>query len=59
MLVLHRRATSSRATRAERGATAIEYALLVALIAGVIIGVIIVLGGKVFGLYDVANAPNW
>ncbi|HWJ83386.1 MAG TPA: Flp family type IVb pilin [Nocardioides sp.] len=46
-------------TRTDRGASAIEYALLVALIAGVIIGVVIVLGGKVFGLYDLANNSGW
>lgn len=43
----------------ERGATAVEYALLAALIAGVIIGIVTVLGGNVFGLYDVANDTHW
>ncbi len=35
----------------ERGATAVEYGLLVALIAGVIIGTLILLSDPVSGLY--------
>ena len=35
----------------ERGATAVEYGLLVALIAGVIIVMVATLGGNVFGLF--------
>ena len=38
--------------RSERGATAVEYALMVALIAGVIIAIVTVLGTKVIPLYD-------
>lgn len=33
--------------RDERGATAVEYGLLVALIAAVIVGVVLILGGEV------------
>jgi len=36
----------------EEGATAIEYGLLAALIAGVIIGTVTTLGPKVLGLYN-------
>lgn len=35
----------------ERGATAVEYGLLVALIAGAIIGTLLLLGDPVMGLY--------
>lgn len=44
---------------AERGATAVEYALLIALIAGVIVGVVFTLGGNVLGLFDIANDSRW
>jgi Flp pilus assembly pilin Flp len=45
--------TLSTATeRTTRGATAVEYALIVALIAGVIIAVVGVLGTKTEGLYN-------
>lgn len=37
--------------RDEAGATAVEYGLLVALIAGVIIGTVLLLGDPVMGLY--------
>lgn len=37
----------------ERGATAVEYALLVALIAAVIIAIVTTLGTKVIPLYDI------
>jgi pilus assembly protein Flp/PilA len=37
--------------RDDSGATAVEYGLLVALIAGVIIGTVILLGDPVMGLY--------
>lgn len=37
--------------RDEEGATAVEYGLLVALIAGVIIGTVLLLGDPVMGLY--------
>jgi pilus assembly protein Flp/PilA len=42
--------------RADRGATAVEYGLMVALIAVVIIGAVVLLGGKLSGLFgDVAS----
>lgn len=37
----------NRLTGEEKGATAVEYGLLVALIAAVIIGVVVVLGGQI------------
>ncbi|UUW87546.1 Flp family type IVb pilin [Pimelobacter simplex] len=41
----------------ERGATAVEYGLLVALIAAVIIGAVVILGGKLKGAFtDVNNS---
>jgi pilus assembly protein Flp/PilA len=42
--------------RTERGATAVEYGLLVALIAAVIVGVVATLGGKVKGGFDTVNS---
>jgi pilus assembly protein Flp/PilA len=36
-----------KAMRSERGATAVEYGLLVALIAAIIVGIVGTLGGKV------------
>jgi pilus assembly protein Flp/PilA len=36
----------------ERGATAVEYGLMVGLIAVVIIGVVMTLGGQLGGLFD-------
>ena len=42
--------------REERGATAVEYGLLVALIAAVIILVVGVLGSKVSNAFESANA---
>ena len=41
-----------RATDRERGATAVEYGLMVALIAAVIITTVGILGGKLNGLFD-------
>ena len=41
--------------RTERGATAVEYGLMVALIAGVIIGTVILLSDPVTGLYGRVN----
>lgn len=38
--------------RSERGATAVEYGLMVGLIAVVIIGTVIALGGKLNGLFS-------
>ncbi len=42
----------------ERGASAVEYGLLVALIAAVIIAVVTILGGNVNSLYD-STATNY
>ena len=39
-------------TRTERGATAVEYGLLIVGIAAVVVIVIVALGGNVFGLFD-------
>lgn len=39
----------------ERGATAVEYGLMVALIGGVIIATVAALGGPVMGLYERVN----
>ena len=41
--------------KSERGATAVEYGLLVALIAAVIVTVVFTLGGKVKGGFDTVN----
>lgn len=43
-----------RTKRTERGATAVEYGLLVAMIAGVIITIVTVLGTEVFTLYSLS-----
>lgn len=40
------------ASRNERGATAVEYGMLVALIAAVIVGVVTLLGGSVQGAFQ-------
>jgi len=42
--------------RTERGATAVEYGLLVALIAAVIVGVVVTLGGKVLTGFTTVNS---
>jgi pilus assembly protein Flp/PilA len=39
----------------EQGATAVEYGLMVALIAAVIVGVVATLGGKVAGAFSTVN----
>lgn len=39
-------------TRDDRGATAVEYGLIVALIAAVIVGVVLVLGRQVSDAFD-------
>jgi pilus assembly protein Flp/PilA len=44
--------TVSRLLREERGATAIEYALIASLIAVAIVGAVIALGGSVSGLFN-------
>jgi pilus assembly protein Flp/PilA len=41
--------------RRERGATAVEYALMASLIALVIIGAVIVLGQSVFAIFEDAS----
>lgn len=45
----------AKARRSEIGATAVEYGLLIALIAAVIVGAVAALGGPVMGLYERAN----
>ncbi|MCX8032572.1 MAG: Flp family type IVb pilin [Thermoleophilia bacterium] len=42
-----------------KGATSVEYALIVALIAMVIIGAVAVLGGHVLGLFEKAVTAPW
>ena len=41
--------------REEEGATAIEYGMMVALIAAVIVGTVTILGGKVDGAFTAIN----
>jgi Flp pilus assembly pilin Flp len=41
------------------GATAVEYALIVGAIAGLIALVVYVLGAKTNNLYNSVNSPNW
>ncbi|MEI6362401.1 MAG: Flp family type IVb pilin [Actinomycetes bacterium] len=41
--------------RSEEGATAVEYGLLIALIAAVIIGTVVVLGGRINGAFQSVN----
>ena len=43
------------ARTSERGATAVEYGLLVALIAAVIVAVVATLGGKINGAFNTVN----
>ena len=38
--------------QSEKGATAVEYSLIVALIAGVIIGTVTIVGGQVLELWE-------
>jgi pilus assembly protein Flp/PilA len=42
--------------KSERGATAVEYGLMVAAIAAVIVTVVVALGGKVNGAFTKVNA---
>jgi pilus assembly protein Flp/PilA len=44
-----------RFTREENGATAVEYGLLVALIAAVIVAVVVLLGGKINAAFTAVN----
>ena len=41
----------------ERGATAVEYAIMASLIAGVIIATVTILGTQVAGLFSTVNIP--
>ena len=41
-----------RALANERGATAVEYALIASLIAAVVAGIVTVMGGEVLGLFQ-------
>ena len=50
-------ATRARAVEREDGATAVEYGLMVALIAGVIITAVIFTGGRVVEMYN--SATGW
>lgn len=45
----------NRLTREDRGATAVEYGLMVGLIAVVIIAAVILLGNNLDGLFDQVN----
>jgi len=51
--------TTIQQHRTERGASGVEYGLLIALIAAVIIGGVILLGQDVLDLFGIANDPNW
>ncbi|MEA3502346.1 MAG: Flp family type IVb pilin [Actinomycetota bacterium] len=46
----------SRLVRDEKGATAVEYGLLVALIAAVIIAAVVILGGKINTAFGSINS---
>lgn len=52
-----KRIWTPRRLRSETGATAVEYGLLLALVAGVIIGTVIAFGGDIAGLY--ASVPSF
>ncbi len=54
MLQVFARLQTRLATR-DRGATAVEYGLMVALIAAVIVGTVVILGGKVDGAFNTVN----
>lgn len=49
---------SAQTSTDPRGASSVEYALLIALIAAVIVGGVVLLGGRVDGLFDNTNA-SW
>jgi pilus assembly protein Flp/PilA len=59
LLNLKARVDEQRQKARERGATAVEYGLLVALIAAVIITTVVTLGTKILAAFDkiVANLP--
>ena len=48
-------ATFHAVHRGDRGATAVEYGLMVALIAAVIVGVVAALGGKINAAFTTVN----
>ena len=48
-------ATFHAVHRGDRGATAVEYGLMVALIAAVIVGVVAALGGKINDAFTTVN----
>ena len=48
-------ATFHAVHRGDRGATAVEYGLMVALIAAVIVGVVATLGNKIQGAFSTVN----
>ncbi len=52
MLKLVARIQTLRAIRDDEGATAVEYGLLVALIAAVIVGVVTILGGQIAAAFQ-------
>ena len=54
-LVNYLRIRLAAAARTERGASAVEYGLLVALIAIVIIGAVTLLGGTLSGVFNDTN----
>ncbi len=49
-------ATFHAVHRGDRGATAVEYGLMVALIAAVIVGVVAALGGKINAAFSTVNS---
>jgi pilus assembly protein Flp/PilA len=48
--------TEALKARSDRGATAVEYGLLAALIAAVIVGIVFTLGGKINNAFSTINA---
>jgi pilus assembly protein Flp/PilA len=48
--------TAALKARSDRGATAVEYGLLAALIAAVIVGIVFTLGGKINNAFSTINA---
>ena len=48
-------ATFHAVRRGDRGATAVEYGLMVALIAAIIVGVVAALGGKINDAFTTVN----
>lgn len=50
--VISQRIRASRPVQSDEGATAVEYGLMVALIAVVIIGAVMALGGNISDMFD-------